>query len=157
MLGCNSRLDELQAAVLRLKLQQLDARNTVRRQMAARYDEAFADLDLALLPVAPGLLPNRHLYPARTTRRNELREYLKENGIGTLVHYPQALPRQPALERFVLPGQEFPVAEKAARELLSLPLYPELTEEELQYTIRTVRRFFETRGSRLMNGSGRPE
>jgi dTDP-4-amino-4,6-dideoxygalactose transaminase len=142
LLGCNSRLDELQAAVLRLKLKMLETRNEARRQMAARYDEAFADLDLTVLPLAPDLLPNRHLYPVRTSRREELRSYLKEHGIETLVHYPTPLPLQPALQKFVLPGQEFPVAEKAASEVFSLPLYPELTEEELQHTIRTVRRFF---------------
>ena len=142
LLGCNSRLDELQAAVLRLKLKMLEARNEARRQMAARYDEAFADLDLTVLPRAPGLLPNRHLYPVRTSRREELRSYLGQHGIETLVHYPAPLPLQPALRQFVLPGQEFPAAEKAAREVFSLPLYPELTEEELQYAIRTVRRFF---------------
>lgn len=142
LLGYNSRLDDLQAAVLRLKLKMLETRNEARRQMAARYDEAFADLELTVLPLAPDLLPNRHLYPVRTSRREELRSYLKEQGIETLVHYPTPLPLQPALRQFVLPGQKFAVAEKAASEVFSLPLYPELTEEELQYAIRTVRRFF---------------
>jgi dTDP-4-amino-4,6-dideoxygalactose transaminase len=142
LLGCCSRLDEIQAAVLRLKLRALEERNCIRRNLAARYDEAFADLDLALLPQIPGLLPNRHLYPIRTFRRDDLRLYLKEHGIETLVHYPVPLPFQPALEPFVLPGQEFPAAQKASREILSLPLYPELTNEELQYTIESVRNFF---------------
>jgi dTDP-4-amino-4,6-dideoxygalactose transaminase len=142
LLGCNSRLDEIQAAVLRCKLERLEARNAVRREWAARYDEAFAGLNLALLPVERALLPNRHLYPVRSSSRDELRRHLRENGIETLVHYPTPLPSQPALKRFVLPGQQFPIAEKAAREIFSLPLYPELTEQELQYTIETVRRFF---------------
>ena len=142
LLGCCSRLDELQAAVLRLRLRTLEERNAVRRNLASRYDEAFADLDLVLLPVTPGLLPNRHLYPIRTRHRDELRSFLRERGIETLVHYPAPLPLQPALQRFVLPGQEFPVAEQASREILSLPLHPELTEEELQRTIEAVRQFF---------------
>ena len=142
MLGYCSRLDEIQAAVLRCKLPDLEERNRIRRRLAARYDETFSDLDLLRLPVAGGLLPNRHLYPVRTPRRDELRSFLKECGIETLVHYPVPLPFQPAFRQFVLPGQEFPVAQKAARELLSLPLYPELEEEELQHVIRAVRRFF---------------
>lgn len=142
MLGCNSRLDEIQAAVLRYKLKTLESRNEARRQMAARYDEAFADLDLTVLPVVPGMIPNRHIYAVRTPRREELRRHLAEHGVETLVHYPIPLPCQPALQRFVLPGQRFPVAERAAREVFSLPLYPELTEAEHQHVIRAVRRFF---------------
>ncbi len=142
LLGCCSRLDELQAAVLRLKLQTLEERNNIRRSLAARYDEAFADLDLGLLPVRPELLPGRHLYPVRTPHREDLRRFLQERGIESLVHYPIPLPLQPALRCYVRPGQEFPVAEKAAREILSLPLYPELTEEESEYTVKTVRDFF---------------
>jgi dTDP-4-amino-4,6-dideoxygalactose transaminase len=128
--------------VLRLKLQNLEERNNIRRSLAARYDEAFADLDLVLLPVPPALLPNRHLYPVRTPRRDDLRQFLQQHGIETLIHYPEPLPLQPAFRRFVLPGQKFPIARKAAREILSLPLYPELTEEELERTIQAVRHFF---------------
>jgi dTDP-4-amino-4,6-dideoxygalactose transaminase len=142
MVGCCSRLDEIQAAILRLKLQNLEKQNSVRRNLAARYDRAFADIDLVLLPVTPDLLPNRHLYPIRTSRRDDLRRFLKERGIETLIHYPVPLPFQPAFQRFVLPGQEFPVAQKASHELLSLPLYPDLTEEELERTIHAVRHFF---------------
>jgi len=142
MLGCNSRLDELQAAVLRFKLKLLESRNETRRQMAARYDEAFADLDLTVLPATPDLVTNRHLYVVRTPRREELRGHLAEHGVETLVHYPIPLPCQPALQRFVLPGQRFPMAEKAASEVFSLPLYPELTEAEQQHVILAVRRFF---------------
>lgn len=142
LLGYCSRLDELQAAVLRLKLRALEERNNIRRMLASRYDEAFADLDLALLPAAPGLLPGRHLYTIRTRRRDELQRFLRQRGIETLIHYPVPLPLQPAFRRFVLPGQEFPAAAKAASEILSLPLYPELTEEEIEYIIRSIRRFF---------------
>jgi dTDP-3-amino-3,4,6-trideoxy-alpha-D-glucose transaminase len=142
LLGYCSRLDEIQAAVLRLKLITLEKQNSIRRMLAARYDEAFADLNLTLLPVNPNLVPNRHLYPIRTPRREALRSFLQERGIETLIHYPIPLPLQPAFQRFVLPGQEFPVAQKVTGEMLSLPLYPELTEEELQYTIDAVRQFF---------------
>ena len=144
LLGCCSRLDEFQSAILRMKLQTLEECNDLRRRLADRYDEAFNDLDLALLPALDGFIPNRHLYPIRTSRRDELRRFLQENGIQTLIHYPKPLPEQPAFQQFVLRGQVFPVTQKAANELLSLPLYPELREEELQHTIRMVRRFFET-------------
>jgi dTDP-4-amino-4,6-dideoxygalactose transaminase len=142
LLGCCSRLDELQAAILRMKLQVLEECNRTRRKLADRYDEAFCGLDLVLLPPVPGFVPNRHLYPIRTPRRDDLRRYLQERGIQTLVHYPVPLPFQPAFRSLILPGQEFPIAQKASNEILSLPLYPELLEAELQYTIESVRRFF---------------
>ncbi len=142
LLGCCSRMDELQAAILRLKLETVEERNGIRRNLATRYDEAFSDLDLLLLPAVTNLIPNRHLYPIRTPRRDDLRRFLQERGIGTLIHYPVPLPRQPALRQFVLPGQEFSVAENATRAILSLPLYPELAEEELERIIEAVRGFF---------------
>ena len=142
LVGCCSRLDEIQAAILRVKLQTLEACNASRRALADRYDKAFSDLDLVVFPSLPDFVSNRHLYPIRTPRRDELRRYLDENGIQTLVHYPVPLPSQPALRQFVIPGQEFPVAQRAASEVLSLPLYPELKEEELQHVIGAVRRFF---------------
>jgi dTDP-4-amino-4,6-dideoxygalactose transaminase len=142
LLGFNSRLDEIQAAVLRLRLKKLESRNEARRKLASRYDEALADLDVRVLHPTAEVLPNRHLYPVRTARREELRRHLQNEGIGTLVHYPVPLPRQPALQQFVLAGQEFPAAEEAATEIFSLPLYPELTAEEQQYVIRAMRRFF---------------
>jgi dTDP-4-amino-4,6-dideoxygalactose transaminase len=143
LLGRNSRLDEIQASILRFKLKRLDAGNERRRSIAAQYDKALAQTGLQLLPAIPGLVPNRHLYPVRTPRRDELREHLRREGVETLIHYPVPLPRQPALKDFVIPGQEFPVAETAARELLSLPLYPDLTEEEIQYIIGSVCNFSE--------------
>jgi dTDP-4-amino-4,6-dideoxygalactose transaminase len=142
LLGCCSRLDEIQAAILRLKLQNLEECNDVRRSIACRYDAAFSDLDLVRLPPLPDFIPNRHLYPVRTTRRNELRQFLAECGIQTLIHYPAPLTALPAFRRFVLPGQEFPVAAQASREILSLPLYPALEEEEIKQIIQAVRRFF---------------
>ena len=142
LLGYNSRLDEIQCAVLRFKLRQLDAWNGKRGEQAAWYDRAIADLELRSLPGMPGHLPNRHLYPVSTARRDDLRSHLLERGIQTLVHYPVPLHEQPALKRFVLPGQEFPAAEKASGEIVSLPLYPELTEAEIQHTVRALRSFF---------------
>jgi dTDP-4-amino-4,6-dideoxygalactose transaminase len=142
LLGCNSRLDEIQAAVLRFKLRKLEEWNERRRQKAALYDEAFADLDLKSPSTLPGALPNRHLYIICSSVREALRSDLLAKGIQTLVHYPVPLHLQPALRRFALPGQEFPEAESAAARVLSLPLYPELRVAETEYTAGAVRAFF---------------
>jgi dTDP-4-amino-4,6-dideoxygalactose transaminase len=142
VLGHNSRLDEIQAAILRFKLRSLETRNARRRELTDRYDQAFADLELKLLPTAPGLTPNRHLYPVRTPRRDGLREFLLRKGVETMIHYPVPLPHQPAFRPLVPPGEKFPVAEAAARQLLSLPLNPELSEEETDLIVRSVRQFF---------------
>ncbi len=142
LLGYNSRLDEIQAAVLRFKLQKLEEWNEIRRHEAARYAAAFLDLDLQTPHEMPGSLPNRHLYPVRTAGRDALRSHLLEREVQTLVHYPRPLHEQPALKRFVLPGQRFPAADKAVVEILSLPLNPETTDEEIQQIVRAVRSFF---------------
>src|SRR5205085_6260499 len=94
--GYNSRLDELQAAVLRVKLGYLAAWNERRRQLAARYDELLAGTELALPRVAPGREHVYHLYVVRSPRREALQRYLKECGIGTLIHYPTPVHLQPA-------------------------------------------------------------
>jgi dTDP-4-amino-4,6-dideoxygalactose transaminase len=143
LLGRNSRLDEIQAAILRFKLENLEARNQKRRKMAERYDRALSRLDLTVLPAARGQVSNRHLYVVRTPRREPIRAFLQEKGIETLVHYPTPLPNQPAFQPFVLPGQAFPEAEAATREIFSLPLYPELTEDEFQYVVESLNAFFE--------------
>jgi dTDP-4-amino-4,6-dideoxygalactose transaminase len=142
-LGCNSRLDELQAAVLRIKLARLDERNRIRCEIAGRYDEAFAGLDLKRVKINSGAEPNRHIYPVRSRRREEMRRFLLDCNIETLVHYPAALPCQPALKPFASSGSRFPAAENAAEEIFSLPVYPELRTEEIDYLIETVRRFFD--------------
>ena len=149
LLGTNSRLDEIQAALLRVKLERLESRNATRRAIAARYDAAFRDLPLALPAIDAQCEPNRHLYPVRARggeERRELRSFLSARGVESLVHYPVPVPCQPALERFVLPGQRFPAAERAAGEILSLPLYPELASHEIEHVIESVRAFFESRG-----------
>jgi dTDP-4-amino-4,6-dideoxygalactose transaminase len=143
LLGRNSRLDEIQAAILRFKLENLEARNQKRRKMAERYDRALSGLDLTVLPAGERLLSNRHLYVVRTPRREPIRAFLQEKGIETLVHYPTPLPNHPAFQRFVLPDQTFPEAEAATREIFSLPLYPELTEDEFQRVVENLYSFFE--------------
>ena len=141
-LGRNSRLDEIQAAILRFKLQNLEAWNRARRKIADVYNESLADLDLNIIQPGVDTVPNRHLYVVRCRQRDRLMDFLSGRGIETLVHYPVPVPHQPAFQRFLLPEQRFPVAAAAAGEILSLPLYPELKNSEQEYIVASIRAFF---------------
>ncbi|MDX2037451.1 MAG: DegT/DnrJ/EryC1/StrS family aminotransferase [Isosphaeraceae bacterium] len=139
MRGVNSRLDELQAAVLSAKLPHLDTWVERRRTLAARYDEALANLDLEL-PASDAGLPDAthsyHLYVVRSTDREGLRRRLADRGIDTAVHYPLPVHHQQAYHDL---AGDFPEAERAAREVLSLPLYPELEDAEQDRVIEALR------------------
>jgi dTDP-4-amino-4,6-dideoxygalactose transaminase len=141
-LGTNSRLDALQAAVLALRLPGLDAGNHRRREIAGRYREALAEAvarGAAELPRDPeGTEPVYHQFTLLTERRDALKADLAAAGIGSAVFYPAPLHRQPALARFVPAGLELPVAERAARRALSLPMFPELTDGEVDLVARTL-------------------
>ena len=128
--GMNSRLDELQAALLRARLARLAEGNRRRARLAALYDAALAGVAGVMPPPAPGpgAEPCHHLYVVRAARRDELRDRLLSRGIGTDVHYPTPVHRQPAYAGF--PRGPLSATERAAAEVLSLPLYPELTDEE---------------------------
>ncbi len=142
--GVNSRLDELQAAILRVKLAHLDAWNAARRRLAHQYDELLAGSSVELPEERSGATPEGHvwhLFAVRHPRRDALAAYLKERGIGTAVHYPTALHLQPAFASLGLSTGAYPVAEQQAREELSLPLYPELTADEVTYVADAVRAF----------------
>ncbi|MCF2529992.1 DegT/DnrJ/EryC1/StrS family aminotransferase [Yinghuangia soli] len=130
-LGFNSRLDTLQAVVLRAKLRRLADWNTARRAAAARYDALLADVDGVRLPrTAPGNEHVWHLYAVRVPMRDAVLAELNAAGIGAGVHYPVPVHLQPAfLELGHAPG-DFPVAERAASEILTLPLFPQITEEQ---------------------------
>jgi dTDP-3-amino-3,4,6-trideoxy-alpha-D-glucose transaminase len=140
--GRNSRLDELQAAILRVKLFSLEPENSRRREIAARYDAAFADLPLTPLETDAAAVPARHLYPVRTDRRDRLREHLQSRRIDALVHYPVPIHLQLAYAFLGGRPGDFPVSEKACETVLSLPLHPALREEQIQHVIRSVREFF---------------
>ena len=137
--GINSRLDELQAAVLSTKLPHLDDWNSRRRELAERYDTGLAGLPLGWPQTVTEALSNRHLYPIRFAQRDALQEHLREQGIGTFIHYPIPLHEQPAYQEFA--QGPLPYAEQACREVLSLPLYPELADEDVDTVIDAVRRF----------------
>jgi dTDP-4-amino-4,6-dideoxygalactose transaminase len=136
--GVNSRLDELQAAVLRVKLAHLDDDNAKRTRIAAMYDKQLGGLDLILPKKRENCTHAYHLYVVRTKKRDELLKYLKENDIAAGIHYPLPVHLQPAYNN----GQKLPVTEKIAKEVLSLPMYPELSDEEVQKIINAVKGFF---------------
>ncbi len=133
--GCNSRLDALQAAVLEVKLGALDGWNERRREAARRYRELL-DPSLWLLPVRDGAVASHHLEITRVPDRDRIRKILGEAGIGTGVHYPVPCHRQPPFAPFA--RGPLPVAETAASEILSLPMFPHMTDEHLQAVADTL-------------------
>jgi len=141
-IGFNSRLDELQAVLLRVKLGHLEAWNDRRRTLARRYLEGLADLPLRL-PSWDGEGNHCfHLFVVECEDRDILRLHLERKGIDTAVHYPVPLHLQPPLQAMLEPGLTYPAAERAARRVLSLPLYPQMKEEEIDRVIEAIRGFF---------------
>ncbi len=140
--GVNSRLDEIQAAILRVKLRHLDWANDARRQRAQRYHELLAGFPLRLPHEAPWATANYHLFVIRTPQRDALAEHLRERGVATLMHYPVPLHLQEVYQRLQLGPGSFPEAERAAHEVLSLPLHPDLPMEEVEQVALAVRDFF---------------
>lgn len=135
--GVNSRLDELQAAMLRVKLVSLDEDNAARARVARQYQQDLADCGLVLPQVPPGAEPVWHLYVVRTAQRDALQEALRQRGIGTLVHYPLACHRQGAYRGRDWPA--LPLAERLQDEVLSLPMAPYLTAAEISEVTCAVR------------------
>jgi dTDP-4-amino-4,6-dideoxygalactose transaminase len=129
--GTNSRLDELQAAMLRVKLRALDARNARRAAIARWYDESFGAW-VTTPPVDPDRTHVYHQYVIRTPERDALRRHLSERGVDTGVHYPVPIHRQPAWLAAYGESPAMPRAEQAAREILSLPVHADLTDEEVE-------------------------
>jgi dTDP-3-amino-3,4,6-trideoxy-alpha-D-glucose transaminase len=139
--GYNSRLDEIQAAVLRVRLRWLDEDNAARGRLAAVYTEGLAHCALTLPVVRPGMEHAHHLYVVRSHERDALRTHLERHGVGSLVHYPVPVHLQPAY-RDRLPGREsLGVTELAARQVLSLPMFPELSLSDAGRVIETIREF----------------
>ncbi|MEO8117742.1 MAG: DegT/DnrJ/EryC1/StrS family aminotransferase [Rhodoferax sp.] len=137
--GCNSRLDEMQAAVLREKLPQLDRQNAQRRSIAQRYNHAFSALPLRC-PVSVGEDYVGHLYVVRTGQRAEMRSFLRAQGVSTDVHYPVADHRQPAYPQARM-AQALPVTEDACARALSLPCFPGMADTDVERVIEAVLAF----------------
>ena len=146
MMGINSRLDEIQAAVLRVKLKYLDDWSAARARNADRYDNLFKRAGFDDNVIVPMRRAGRnHIfnqYVIRAKDRDDLVAHLKNNGIGSEIYYPVPLHQQPCFEELVSDGEAYPMAEQASREVLALPIYPELTEEQQQAVVETITDFY---------------
>ncbi|WP_347157980.1 DegT/DnrJ/EryC1/StrS family aminotransferase [Pontibacter chitinilyticus] len=143
VVGINSRLDELQAAVLRVKLRHLHLLNAERQRLAQIYLQELAALGDLILPVtAPGCNHVYHIFNIRTKYRDALQAWLKQQGIGTAVHYPVPVHLQPAYRFLNYKAGDFPVAEALTQTSLSLPLFPGLTAAEQQAVVQSIKQFF---------------
>jgi dTDP-4-amino-4,6-dideoxygalactose transaminase len=139
--GFNRRLDTLQAAVLRVKLPYLDGWNAARRRHAAQYNELLESAGVGL-PFEPGYSESvYHLYVIRVADRDGLAAHLKERGVSAGIHYPVPIHLQPAYSELGYSAGSFPVSEQAAHEILSLPMYAELTEGQIEHVAEAVREF----------------
>lgn len=141
--GYNSRIDELQAAFLSVKLKHLNNWNKERNKIADQYNSLLNNNSNLILPkIAIDATSVYHLYVIRTKRRDELRTYLSENGIGTIVHYPLPPHLQEAFRDLKYKKGDFPIAEEIAETCLSLPVYPGLTEEQVNFICTSINEFF---------------
>lgn len=141
--GMNSRLDALQAALLRVELTQLDAWNAARYTAAQRYRQALASVSDVICPKElPETDPVYHVFVIMVDDREALAAYLKEKGISTGVHYPASLNMQPAYAYMNQGKGHFPKAEYACNHMLSLPMFPSITEEEIDYTCEQIKTYF---------------
>ncbi len=145
LIGGNFRLDELQAAVLVIKLKHLDDWTRARQANAEHYDELFREADLGAAVQTPARVAGfRHIYNQyviRARRRDELRAHLAANGIGTEIYYPVPLHAQRCFAYLEHDEGDFPQAQRAAEEVLALPIYPELTPEQREYVVRQIAAF----------------
>ena len=141
--GVNSRLDEVQAALLSVKLKNLDNQNKQRNELAEIYNEHLSDIgDISLQYLAPSCTSVYHIYQIRTSQREELQKYLTEKGIGTIIHYPVPPHLQKAYSELGYQKGDFPIAEKIAEQTLSLPLYPGMSAEDVLTVTQTIKHFF---------------
>ena len=139
-LGFNSRLDALQAVVLRIRLRRLAQWNAARRQAAARYAELLSDIDEISLPeILPGNEHVWHLYVIRVARRNHVLKYLHDHGIQAAIHYPVPVHLQTAFRNLGYAPGDFPITEAAAEQILSLPIYPQITPEQQRRVAEVIR------------------
>lgn len=143
-IGYNMRLDEIQATVLRIKLERLDADNAARRLTAERYDERLESIPQVIPPACRtgGSAHVYHLYVIRCARRDSLRDYLSRKDIDSGTHYPTPPHLQPAYKGLGYQKGDFPVSERLAGEILSLPMFPGLRREEVDYVCDSIEEFY---------------
>jgi len=140
--GINSRLDSVQAAVLRVKLRHLAKWNEARRRHAAHYDQTLKDLPVVPPIEAPGTTHNFHLYVIRAPRRDELKAHLEAMGVTCKIHYPAPIHLQEAYADLKCAPGSFPVTERLAGEILSLPLYPEMADSDVDRVSAAIGAFY---------------
>jgi dTDP-4-amino-4,6-dideoxygalactose transaminase len=136
LMGWNCRMDGIQAAVLSIKLRHLEQANALRREHALQYNQAFAGLDAVATPFEANYARHvYHIYVIRVQERDDVWRSLEEKGIGCAVHYPIPIHLQEACRNLGYRSGAFPVAESLAEEFLSLPMFPELTEDQIEYVV----------------------
>jgi dTDP-4-amino-4,6-dideoxygalactose transaminase len=141
--GWNSRLDELQAGILRIKLKHLDDENRLRKNIAAIYSENFKSTNLILPLKKENVSHVYHLYVIRSKKRDKLKSFLEGKNINALIHYPVPVHLQRAYKNIAGEKRNLYETERASKEILSLPMYPELGENEVQYIIDVIKNFIE--------------
>ena len=146
MIGYNSRLDPLQAAMLSVKLKYLDGWNQRRAELSGRYNQTFKGLPIVCPYAADHRQHVYHLYVIQSERRNELIAYLNSHGVASGIYYPVPLHRQEVYAYLGYEEGSLPISEHASLRTMALPLYPEMTEDEQHYVIQTVKEFYSTVG-----------
>jgi dTDP-4-amino-4,6-dideoxygalactose transaminase len=141
--GINSRMDGLQAAILRVKANYIIGWTEQRIKNASHYQGCLKDIPQVISPkIRPGSSHSWHLYVIRAQKRDELMGYLKEKGVETAIHYPAALPNLKAYSYLGYTREDFPIASSFENEILSLPMYPELTFEKIEFVVDCIRSFY---------------
>jgi len=147
--GINSRLDGIQAAILNVKLNHLDGWTARRQQVADRYDALLSDVDGISIPLRRAECEHVfHLYVIRSDERDALQAHLKSSGVPTLINYPKALPFYPAYAHLGLGPSDFPIAARHQDQILSIPLYPEMTDADQVRVVDAIREFSAMRSQR---------
>lgn len=139
LIGQNSRLDELQAAILRVKLRKLNSWNNKRRKLASVYKDKLGNLPIEIVKETNNSKSVYHLFVIKTKKRNKLVEYLAKENVATGIHYPIPIHKTKSFSN--LSGKKFPVSEMASKEIVSLPIYPEMEEGDVKYITDKVREF----------------
>ncbi len=143
VIGYNSRLDEIQAGLLSVKMKKLDTWNIQRQEVAQWYDQALANINEIQSPrIAPNIQSVYHIYPVQVKQREALQSFLKSNGVHTLIHYPIPTHLSEAYQYLGYQSGDFPIAEQIAKQELSLPIYPGLTQEDIHYIADLIRQFY---------------
>ena len=143
IIGWNARMDGIQGAVLSVKLRYLDGWNESRRKHAQHYSSLLSDIEAVMPPVESDTVNHVfHIYAIHVEKRDQMMNYLIEKGIHCGIHYPVPIHLQKAYASLGLGRGSFPVAEKSAREVLSLPMYPELTSDQIQYVVDEIKGFY---------------